>query len=176
MLVEPYVALLALKSGKPVKLVYSREEEFTSTATRHSYYYKFRTGVSKDGQMIAREVTMICDGGAYGLGSRQVTKGATMAQGPYYVPNVKVDGYLVHTNNLFAGIMRGFGAPQVTFAQEVHTDKISESLGMDPIKFRLKNILKAEDRTSTGTTLKRVALKETILKAAEAAGWILGEA
>ncbi|MFH0897345.1 MAG: molybdopterin cofactor-binding domain-containing protein [Candidatus Bathyarchaeota archaeon] len=175
MMVEPYPALLALKCGRPVKLVYNREEEFTSTATRHSYIYKFKTGVKKDGRMISREVTMFCDAGAYNLGSRQLTKGAILAQGPYFIPNIKVDGYYVHTNNLFGGIMRGFGAPQVTFAQEVHTDMIAERLGMDPLEFRLKNIFKRGDRTSTGTILHSVGIKETILKAAEASGWKLKE-
>lgn len=175
---QPYVAVLAMKTpGRPVKIVNRREEEFTTTPTRHNYYYKFKTGVKKDGTMIAREITITCDAGAYThMGVSQLDKGAILAQGPYYIPNVKIDGYLIYTNNPPAGAMRGFGAPQVTFAQEVHTNKIADRLGIDPLEFRLKNAFQPGNRSATGTVLHSVGIRETIFKAADAAGWKLKEA
>jgi CO/xanthine dehydrogenase Mo-binding subunit len=176
MSVEPYVSLLAMKTKKPVKMIWTREEEFTTAATRHNCRLSYRTGVKKDGRMVAREIAITYDSGAYTvMGPRILEKGAVFSYGPYRIPNVKVEACLVHTNKAPAGAMRGFGAPQVIFAEEVHTDNIAARLGIDPLKLRLKNVFKAGDRTATGAVLHSVGISETILKASQAAGWNLQE-
>ena len=170
--IEPYVALLATKTRQPVKMVWSREEEFISSTTRHSYYLKYRTGVKKDGHLVARKVEIISDAGAYtSFGPSALTKGCILACGPYRIPNIKVDGYLAFTNNPVGGAMRGFGAPQVYAAEETHMDHIASRLGIDPLDLRLRNIFKNGDRTATGQVLQGVGLSETISKATIAASW-----
>jgi len=169
---EPYIALLAMKIRRPVKMVWTREEEFEGSTTRHSYFLEYKTGVKKDGTLMSREVEMISDNGAYTQeGETQITKASICASGPYKIPHVKVDGYLVYTNNTVGGAMRGFGVPQVMAAVETHMDHIAEVLGVDPLELRLKNALKSGDRIATGQMLHNVQLKETLLKAGEAAGW-----
>jgi len=151
-------------------MVWSREEEFIGSTTRHSYYLKYRTGVKKDGHLIAREVEIISDAGAYtSFGPSALTKGCILACGPYRIPNIKVDGYLAFTNNPVGGAMRGFGAPQVYAAEETHMDHIASRLGIDPLELRLRNIFKNGDQTATGQVLHSVGLSETISKASEAA-------
>jgi CO/xanthine dehydrogenase Mo-binding subunit len=169
---EPYIALLAMKTRRPVKMVWTREEEFKGSTTRHSYFLEYKTGVKKDGTLVSREVRMISDNGAYTqLGESQITKASIFAPGPYKIPHVRVDGYLVYTNNTVGGAMRGFGVPQVTAAVETHMDHIAEILGVDPLELRLKNALESGDRIATGQMLHNVQLKETLLKAGEVAGW-----
>lgn len=169
---EPYIALLAMKTKQPVKMVWSREEEFIGSTTRHSYYFEYKTGVKRDGRLIAREVRMISDAGAYSsFGGSVLTKSCILACGPYKIPNVKVDGYLVFTNHPVGGAMRGFGAPQAFAAEETHMDHIARCLGIGPLELRLKNALKTGDRTATGQVLHSVGFTETILKAAKAARW-----
>jgi CO/xanthine dehydrogenase Mo-binding subunit len=168
--IEPHIALLAMKARQPVRMVWSREEEFIGSTTRHSYYLKYRTGVKKDGHLIAREVEIISDAGAYtSFGSSALAKGCILACGPYRIPNIKVDGYLAFTNNPVGGAMRGFGAPQVYAAEETHMDHIASRLGIDPLELRLRNIFKNGDQTATGQVLHSVGLSETISKASEAA-------
>jgi carbon-monoxide dehydrogenase large subunit len=90
--------------------------------------------------MLARQIKLIYDTGAYAIwGARVLDKGAVLSPGPYRIPNIRVDGCVVHTNKVFGGAMRGHGAPQVTFAEEVHTDHVALRLGVDPIELRLKN-------------------------------------
>jgi len=174
---ESYVSLLAVKTKKPVKMIWTREEEFTAASTRHNCYLTYKTGVKKDGRIVARDVTVIYDAGSYiAMSPRIVEKGAVLSCGPYQIPNVRVDACLAHTNKSPGGAMRGFGAPQVIFAEEVHTDNIAERLEIDPLELRLRNAFKPGDRTATGSILHSVSIKETILKAAEAAGWKLQEA
>lgn len=170
--IEPHIALLAMRTKQPVKMVWSREEEFIGSTTRHSYYLKYKTGVKKDGHLVAREVEIISDAGAYSsFGPSALTKGCILACGPYRIPNIKVDGYLAFTNNPVGGAMRGFGAPQVYAAEETHMDHIASRLGMDPLELRLRNIFKNGDRTATGQVLHGVGLSETISKASQAADW-----
>jgi CO/xanthine dehydrogenase Mo-binding subunit len=109
------------------------------------------------------------------MGPRILEKGAVLSYGPYHIPHVKVEAYLVHTNKAPGGAMRGFGAPQVVFAEEVHTDNIAKCLGIDPLELRLGNVFRPGDRTATGTVLHSVGIRETILKASQAAGWKLQE-
>jgi CO/xanthine dehydrogenase Mo-binding subunit len=176
MSVECYVSLLAMKTKKPVKMIWSREEEFTVAPTRHNCRLAYKTGVKKDGRMVAREVAITYDSGAYTImGPRILEKGAVLSYGPYRIPHVRVEACLVHTNKAPGGAMRGFGAPQVVFAEEVHTDNIAVRLGIDPLELRLRNAFRSGDRTATGTVLHSVGIRETILKASQAAGWNLQE-
>ncbi|NSW83591.1 MAG: molybdopterin-dependent oxidoreductase [Syntrophothermus sp.] len=169
---EPWICLLAMKTRRPVKMVYTREEEFQATTVRHPYITKYKTGVKRDGTLVARQVEIISDCGAYvSWGYSTLTKASIHAAGPYRIPHVRIDAYLVYTNNNVGGAMRGFGVPQLGFAYEVHTDTIAAALGMDPIEFRLKNILEDNSALPTGQVLEIVTLKETIRRAIEIAGW-----
>jgi len=170
--IEPLISLLALKTGRPVKMVYSREEEFQASTVRHPYVVKYRSGVKRDGTLTARQVEIISDCGAYvSWGQSTLSKGAIHAAGPYRIPNVWVDGYLVYTNNIVGGAMRGFGATQLAFAYEVHTDTIAATLGMEPTAFRLKNFIMDNDTLPTGQSLVTVSVTETMQRALEIAGW-----
>ncbi len=169
---EPYICLLAQKTGRPVKMVYTREEEFQATTVRHPYWIKFKSGVKLDGTLVARQVEIISDTGAYvSWGESTLTKACIHAAGPYRIPHVKIDGYLVYTNKNIGGAMRGFGVPQLGFAYECHTDAVAASVGMDPLEFRLKNILVHGSTLPTGQILGKVALKDTLREAARLIGW-----
>ena len=109
---------------------------------------QFKSGVKRDGRLVARQVEIISDSGAYvSWGESTLSKAAIHAAGPYRIPHVKIDGYLVYTNNKVGGAMRGFGVPQLGFAYECHTDTVAERIGMDPLEFRLKNIIEDRDLT-----------------------------
>jgi CO/xanthine dehydrogenase Mo-binding subunit len=169
---EPYICLLTLKTKRPVKLVYTREEEFQATTVRHPYIVKFKSGVKRDGRLVARQVEIISDSGAYvSWGESTLSKASIHAAGPYQIPHVKIDGYLVYTNNKVGGAMRGFGVPQLGFAYECHTDTVAERIEMDPLEFRLKNIIVDGATLPTGQVLDKVFLKETIHEAVKLAGW-----
>jgi len=115
--IEPIIAILALKTKRPVKIVWTREEEFIGSTTRHSYKMKYKTGFKKDGTIIARSVEIISDAGAYSsFGQSALSKSCILACGPYNIPNIKVDGYLIFTNHPVGGAMRGFGVPQHSVA------------------------------------------------------------
>lgn len=173
--VEPIAALLAIKTGRPVKLVRTREEEFTASTTRHSHDIEIKTGVKSDGRIIARQAKIIADTGAYfSFGEIQLVKATILSSGPYDIPNIKSEGILVYTNNVVGGAMRGFGAPQIYAAEETHMDNIAKKLGIDPLEIRLRNALKEGDRTSTGQVLHSVAIRETLTTAAESFGWKKG--
>jgi len=169
---EPILALLAKKTGRPVKAVYTREEEFIASTTRHPLVMDYKTGVAKDGRLLARAVHLVLDGGAYASWSETtVGKAAILAAGPYRIPNVRVEGHAVYTNKTVTGAMRGFGAPQVAFAYESQMDEIASSLGMDPLEIRMLNGFDEGSASHTGQTLQAVALKETLLMAAKRSGW-----
>ncbi|MEW6082279.1 MAG: molybdopterin cofactor-binding domain-containing protein [Bacillota bacterium] len=170
--IEPYVCLLAAKTKRPVKMVLSREEEFCGTTVRHPYIVKYRSGVTKDGKIMARQVEIVSDSGAYvSWGESTLSKASIHAAGPYSIPHVRIDGYLVYTNNSIGGAMRGFGVPQVGFAYECHMDNIATVIGMDPLEFRYKNLLTDNSSLPTGQVLEVVTLKETVRKAVELLGW-----
>jgi CO/xanthine dehydrogenase Mo-binding subunit len=137
---EPYPVFLALKTGKPVKMVATREEVFTLSGFRLPTTVYLKTGVLKDGTIVAREAISIFDMGAY-LGAG-VQSGVSHTVGPYNIPNHRVRSYAVYTNKIWAGSYRASGVADVTFAVESHTDIIARQLGMDPWDFRMKNILK----------------------------------
>lgn len=169
---EPALCLLAMKTGRPVKMVFTREEEFQASTVRHPYVMHYKTGVKADGTIVARQVEIISDCGPYvSWGASTLSKACIHAAGPYRIPNVWVDGYLVYTNNNLGGAMRGFGVPQVGFAYEVHTDTVARTLGLDPLTFRLRNLLEDGSSLPTGQRLEKVSLKETVRRAMELAGW-----
>ena len=169
---EPILALLAKKTGRPTKGVFSREEEFIASTTRHPLVMDFKTGVTKDGRLHARSVHLVLDGGAYASWSETtVGKAAILAAGPYRIPNVNVEAHAVYTNKTVTGAMRGFGAPQVAFAYESQMDEIAYSLGIDPLEIRLLNGFEEGSTSHTGQVLQAVALKETLTMAAKRSGW-----
>ncbi len=149
---------------RPVKIIWSREELIIGHHKRHPYYIKTRWGATKEGKLIAAEVEVVADGGAYAYTSTKVLGNATlMCTGPYEIPNVKVDGYAVYTNNLPNGAFRGFGGPQGAFAAETQMNRLAEALGMDPAEIRLKNVLREGSLLSVGTPLpKGVSLPQVV--------------
>ncbi|HSJ56875.1 MAG TPA: molybdopterin cofactor-binding domain-containing protein [Anaerolineae bacterium] len=158
---------------RPVKLVWDRKESFRGHHKRHPYYMHFRSAATRDGKLLAVEARLVADIGAYASSSPAVLNNAvSMATGPYEVPNVKVDGYNVYTNNIVCGAFRGFGALQATFAAEMQMAHLAEAVGMDPVVFRLKNALHEGSELPTQSIIPPgVSLRETLMHAAEAAGW-----
>lgn len=168
---EPIAVALAWKTRRPVKIVNSVEESF-KTVTRHPARIRIKTGVSRDGRLIARECEIHMETGAYAdAGPRVAQKAGYRALGPYRIPHVKTDAYTVYTNTVPAGAFRGFGTPQVTWAYESQMDIIAEKLGIDALEFRLKNLLKKGESYTPGDTPVDCDLKEGLLSAARAIGW-----
>jgi CO/xanthine dehydrogenase Mo-binding subunit len=168
---EPIAAALSWKTRRPVKLALSVSESF-KTVTRHPARVTVKTGVTKDGRLLARECQVYMDTGAYAdAGPRVTQKAGYRALGPYKIPYVKVEAHGVYTNTVPAGAFRGFGALQVTWAYESQMDMIAERLGLDPLDLRLKNLLKKGDLYTAGDTPVDCDLKEGLLKVADAIGW-----
>ncbi len=159
--------------NRPVKIVWSREESIIGHHKRHPYIIHTRWGATREGKLVAAEVQLVADGGAYSYTSTKVLGNATlMCTGPYKIPNVKVDGYAVYTNNLPNGAFRGFGGPQAAFSAELQVSRLAEKLGVDPIEFRMRNLLDEGDLLSVGSPLpKGVSIKQVVARCAEAAGW-----
>jgi CO/xanthine dehydrogenase Mo-binding subunit len=169
---EPILALLSKKTGRPVKGVYTRHEEFISSTTRHPIIMDYKTGVSKEGKILARKVRLVLDGGAYCSWSETTLgKAAILSAGPYNIDNLHVEAYVVYTNKTMTGAMRGFGAPQVCFAYESHMDDIAAALNLDPLEIRLLNAFGEGSASPTGQVLHSVVVRDTLLKAAERFGW-----
>lgn len=167
---EPAIALLTLKTRRPVKCEYTREEEFDATTVRHAYYIHYKTGISKEGKILARAVEIISDSGAYvSWGASTLTKASVHALGPYVVPNSCVDGYLVYTNNPVGGAMRGFGVTQLGFAYEVHMNHCAEKIGMDPLEFRRLNLIHDRDTLPTEMIMEIVSVEDCLDRAIELA-------
>lgn len=166
-------SVAALKTGRPVKIVNTREESMLESYKRHPYKMFYRLGLKKDGTICALEARIIADGGAFASTTPFVSwRSNVQAAGPYRVENVKIDTYGVYTNNVYTGAMRGFGSPQVNFAIESLMDEAAHELSMDPLEFRIKNALKDGDITATGQKLThRVSLIETLKKATSASKW-----
>ena len=168
---EPISAALSWMTRRPVKLQFSVSESF-KTVTRHPARVTVRTGVTKDGRLIARECQVYMDTGAYAdAGPRVTQKAAYRSLGPYRIPYAKVEAYGVYTNTVPAGAFRGFGALQVTWAYESQMDMIAERLGLDPLDFRIKNLLQKGDLYTVGDTPVDCDLKEGLLKVADALKW-----
>ena len=170
--IEPICSLLALKAKRPVMVVLDKAEETISTTIRSGTKMWLKTGVKKDGTIVARTGKVIYDAGAYsGFGAMAGARCTQMLAGWYLMPNVHIDGYVVYTNKQVCGPVRGPGGPQAAFAVESHMDSIAARLGMDPVEFRLKNVPKPGDRIVGVAKLRDVSLGETIRTAAEKIGW-----
>ena len=142
--------------NRPIKIIWSREESIIGHHKRHPYILKTRWGASNEGKILAAEVEVIADGGAYAYTSTKVLGNATlMCTGPYEIPNVKVDSYAVYTNNIPNGAFRGFGGPQGAFAAETQMNRLAEKLGMDRVEIRRKNVLTEGAFLSVGTPLPK---------------------
>lgn len=159
--------------NRPVKIIWSREESIIGHHKRHPYHIYTRWGATKEGRVVAAEVKLIADGGAYMYTSTKVLGNATlMCTGPYEIPNVKVDSYAVYTNTIPNGAFRGFGGPQGAFAAEMQMNKLAEKLGIDPVELRLRNVLREGSLLSVGTPLpKGVSIAQVIENCAKHAGW-----
>jgi CO/xanthine dehydrogenase Mo-binding subunit len=174
MSVQIVLALAAWKLQRPVKIIWTREESIQYHCKRHQMFIRARTGAKRDGKLVASEVELISDAGAYAFTSTKVLGNATLTcTGPYEVPNVRVDAYAVYTNNIPGGAFRGFGAPQAHFVAETQMNKLAERLGMDPVELRLKNLLREGSLLSTQTPLPGgpVSLVQVTEKCAEEFGW-----
>ena len=169
---EPIAVTLAQITGKPVKMVMSREDEFIGSVVRHPAVIYVKTGVTRDGKLLAAKIKLVYNTGGYADdGPIVCTKGGSLATGPYQVPNVWVDSFSVYTNNQIAGGMRGFGVPQATWAFESHIDAIAEDLGIDAYEIRLKNAVEEGTTAATGEVLHSVGIKETLHKTADVINW-----
>ncbi|MDH3232727.1 MAG: molybdopterin-dependent oxidoreductase [Alphaproteobacteria bacterium] len=170
--VQPIVAALALKTGKPVKVVLSREDDFQMIRSRHGTRIRMKTGAKSDGTILAREAELFYDAGAYADDSAGVLGfGLLMARGPYNIPNVRCEGHCVYTNKLRAAGFRGFGNPQVTFAGESQMDELADALGMDPIELRLKNAMRNGDKQFGGHTVDVCGLVDCLEKVRDQSDW-----
>ena len=149
--IAAHAALLALKANRPVKLVYDRLEDMLATTKRHPSIVRHRTGLTRDGRLVAMDIDVLMDGGAYvTLSPVVLSRGAIHAAGPYRCDHVRIDARAVATNTPPNGAFRGFGAPQTQFAVEVHMERIAEALSMDPVRLREMNALRPGDTTATG--------------------------
>ncbi len=159
--------------NRPVKVIWSREESIIGHHKRHPYYFKARWGATRDGKLVAAEVDVVADAGAYAYTSTKVLGNATlMCTGPYDIPHVQVDAYAVYTNNLPGGAFRGFGGPQGAFAAEMQINKLAEALELDPVDFRLRNVLREGSTISLGTTIPQgVTIEPVVIECAKNAGW-----
>ena len=155
---QVHVCLLALRTGRPVKMVYSREESFFGHVHRHPARMWYRHSAAPDGTLLRVDARLMFDGGAYASSSTAVIANAScFACGPYRVPIAAIDGYAMRTNNPPCGAMRGFGAVQTCFAHEAQMDKLASALGIDPLSLRLHNALSPGDVLITGQTITGTA-------------------
>lgn len=166
------VGLAKFTQGRPVKVVYCREEELTASQTRHAAFLKLKTGMKKDGTFTARQAEVIWDSGAYAsLGPDVAARGVLTIFGPYRIPHIQLLSRLAYTNKEVAGAYRGFGTTQVTWACEAQMDIIAERLGLDPLDIRMRNAYVDGDPYINGQVMFRVGLKETLMKAGRSIGW-----
>lgn len=154
--VQPYLGLAAWLLKRPVRMVYTREETFIGTGKRHPLRMKYVTAADRNGRLTAMKIDIVGDTGAFAsYGPAVATRAAVHATGPYFVPNVFIDCTLAYTNNPWTGAMRGFGVPQVALAHEGEMDALAERLGLDPLEFRLMNVLQPGLATATGQVLEQ---------------------
>ncbi len=182
-LIEDIAAHLTIATGRPVRLEYTREEEFIAARSRHPMRIKMKTGVKRDGTMVANEMYALSDTGAYGCHALTVTGNTGQkCMGLYNAPNIKFHAHVVYTNTPPAGAYRGYGVPQGFFPLEVHMEKIARALGLDPIEFRLKNAVKAGDELPTSKAwsegrephpeiIETCGLPECVAQGTSAMGW-----
>jgi CO/xanthine dehydrogenase Mo-binding subunit len=153
-MIAAHAALLAWKSGKPVKIIYDRAEDMVATTKRHPSRTRHRTGVTRDGKLVAMDIDFVIDGGAYAtLSSVVLSRGTIHSAGPYSCPNVRIRSQAVATNAPPHGAFRGFGAPQSIFALERHFDHVARAVNLTPEEFRRRNFLRKGQTTATGQVI-----------------------
>ncbi len=182
-LIEDVAAHLTIATRRPVRFEYTRQEEFIAARSRHPMRVRVKTGVKRDGTMVANEMYALSDTGAYGCHALTVTGNTGQkAMGLYNAPNIKFSAHVVYTNTPPAGAFRGYGVPQGFFPLEVHMEKVARALGMDPLEFRLKNAVKAGDELPTSKAwsegrephpeiIETCGLPECVAQGAAAIGW-----
>jgi CO/xanthine dehydrogenase Mo-binding subunit len=162
-----HAALLALRCGKPVRMIYDRHEDISATTKRHPAIVSHRTGVTHDGRLVAQEIEVVMDGGAYStLTPVVLSRGTIHAGGPYRCPNVRISGRAVATNTPPNGAFRGFGAPQTEFAAEMQVNRIAEQLGVSPLELRRQWVYREGDVTPTHQVLRESVGGIDVLEAA----------
>jgi CO/xanthine dehydrogenase Mo-binding subunit/aerobic-type carbon monoxide dehydrogenase small subunit (CoxS/CutS family) len=172
MLYQGMLALGAIKTRRPVRYVFTREESIAASAKRHPFRIEYKMGLKRSGRIVATKMVMVADGGAYAMSTPGVmNKSAILGPGPYAIPNVWVDAIGVYTNNTPSGAFRAFGAFQSEFATESHLDLCAERLGMDPIQLRRINLMQDGAVTHTRQQLDRVAATACLDAAVAAATW-----
>jgi CO/xanthine dehydrogenase Mo-binding subunit len=160
---------------RPVKIIWSREESILGHHKRHPFILRAKWGADQAGKILAADMEIIQDGGAYAYTSTKVLGNAIlMCTGPYEIPNVKADAYSVYTNHIPGGAFRGFGGPQAAFAAECQMNKLAEALGLDPVEIRARNLLKEGSKLAVDTPLPRgVSIQQVVEQTAQRAGWML---
>src|SRR6266705_3568850 len=154
-MIAGHAALLAWKSGLPVKMIYDRAEDMVATTKRHPSRTQHKTAVTKDGKLLAMEINFVIDGGAYcTLSPVVLSRGTIHAAGPYFCPNVRIKSTAVATNMPPHGAFRGFGAPQTIFALERHLDKVAKTVGLTPEQFRRRNFIREGETTATNQIIR----------------------
>src|SRR4051812_28334267 len=168
---EALVAVLSLLVKRPVKVSLTMEEQFF-TITKHASTFRIKTGVDKAGKIVARDCEVWWNGGAYAdIGPRVTQKSGFTAPGPYDIENVSIDSYALYTNLPPAGALRGFGIPQLVWAYESHTDMIARELGIDPVDFRRRNLLRDGRPQATGTPMRDAAIEAVLERTAALLDW-----
>lgn len=166
-----HAALLAGKARRPVRMIYDRHEDLAATTKRHPAIVRHRTGVTHDGRLVAQDIEVVMDGGAYcTLTPVVLSRGAIHAGGPYRCPNVRIRARATRTNTPPNGAFRGFGAPQTEFAAETHLNRIAEALQLSPLEIRRRNVYQVGDTTPTGQVLSASVAGEEVLERAAEAG------
>src|SRR5687768_6396244 len=168
---EALVSVLSLMTRRPVKISLTMEEQFF-TITKHASTFRIRSGVTQDGRIVARQCEVWWNGGAYAdIGPRVTQKSGFTAAGPYDIDNVLIDSYALYTNLPPAGALRGFGIPQLVWAYEGHTDLMARELGIDPIEFRRRNLLREGRPQATGTVMKDAATEKVLERVSALLDW-----
>lgn len=166
-MIAGHAALLAWKSGKPVKMIYDRAEDMVATTKRHPSRTHHKTAVTKDGKLLAMEIDFVIDGGAYcTLSPVVLSRGTIHAAGPYFCPNVRINSKAVATNVPPHGAFRGFGAPQSIFALERHMDRVADAVGLTPEEFRRRNFIKEGETTATSQVIREKVDMEGLMNRA----------
>ena len=168
-MIAGHAALLAWKSGKPVKLIYDRAEDMAATTKRHPSRTRHRTAVTKDGRLLGMEIDFVVDGGAYmTLSPVVLSRGTIHAAGPYNCPHVRIRSRAVATNHPPHGAFRGFGAPQSIFALERHLNKVARAVGLSPEEFRRRNFIREGQTTATGQVIReKIEMNQLLSRALE---------
>ena len=172
-MIAGHAALLSLKSGKPVKIVYDRAEDMVATTKRHPSRTRHKTAVTKDGKLLAMAIEFVIDGGAYcTLSPVVLSRGTIHAAGPYFCPHVRIRSSAVATNIPPHGAFRGFGAPQSIFALERHLDKVAAAVGLPPDEFRRRNFIQQGQTTATSQIIReKVDMNQLLDRAFELTGY-----